>query len=286
MNLKKPFYILILLSIFSIVSCLTENAEDKFIANGQFEQKKFFDDHVLTILESKCNSCHDYHNSPSSEYRSFEKTSGNINNILKRVNDANPINIMPPTDASPLSISEVQSLVEFKNLLDEGFTDLRVTLNWTAFKFPGFNTRAAVYGSFNEISWIASPGTTIYDKLKNSELNIFTNSVNVGGSTVKSETLRDHFFRHLQPVIHCSIHTLDQEIAVAKVIINGIEQQLILNISMEDNTLRLHGVLEDLGYFDTDIAFDNLELVCGDLHQNTVWPDVEVELIIENYDKL
>ena len=283
----KPI-ILIITAISFCFSCKKENVQTKYVVKGNAEAKAYFDENIHPILESKCNSCHNYHNTSSTKYITFEKTSGNIHDIIKRI--GSPINSekMPPVSQTPLSQMEINQFFDFENLLRDQSEDLKINLKWTAFKFPIFDDRAGVSGTFENLVWVLKENNSnsIYEKLEHAELSIFTSSVRIGSGELKTKNVKDHFFAHLMPIIHCEIIEIDEISATVMVLLNGISQNITMTTHIEGNMFELVGEIEDLSVFNTDIAFSMLDAICGSYHQEYVWPDVKLELSILNFDEL
>lgn len=284
---NKQYLIWISFLFLIFFACVKEDAQSKYSAAIDAEQLIFFEEQIFPILESKCNTCHDYHNTLSSEYTTFEKTAGNIENILGRISSGVDLDAMPPPSSEQLTISEIQQFKTFRDLLKNTSTDLKINFKWTAFKYPSFNDRVAVRGTFDKMNWfINEDASNIYDKLDGAELIILTSSVNLGGSELRSTNVREYFFSKLTPTIHCKILSINTEYAIVSITMNGINRAVSLDISIDENAFNLSGTILDLHEFNLSSAFDSLDEVCGIYHDNFVWPDIKLELSIENFDKL
>ncbi len=167
--------------------------------------------------------------------------------------------------------------------------NLKVSLEWTAFKFPLFEDRVGVSGSFDSFEYsLTRSASNILDQLEDSEITIFTNSANVGNDDTKTSNVGKYFFPYFTPQIDCKVINIDHESAEIAISINEITQHVILNVALdeENSMLKLSGSIEDLRTFGAQTAFAKLNEACGIFHDGFVWPDVAINVTIENYNLL
>tara|TARA_B110000211_G_C14054485_1_gene542694 strand:- start:99 stop:956 length:858 start_codon:yes stop_codon:yes gene_type:complete len=272
---------------FLLISCDKSSADVKFADNSNAEASEFFRTTVLPILESKCNSCHNYHNSTSTAYKTYNKTVGALDDIISRTHSIVGSVVMPPLNEPSLTSTELESFLELKDMLKTDTKDLEVDLKWTAYKFPGLSTRAGVSGSFSNYNWnLKNTSDSVLTILKGAELSIFTNSVNVGGDSLKNSNLSNHFFAYMSSVIYCEVISIDSTQALISIEMNHIKNDVLFDVTFSNNELSIDGVLNDLNFYDSSSAQLELDKVCGVAHQGILWPDVALHLTILNYDKL
>lgn len=167
--------------------------------------------------------------------------------------------------------------------------NLKVSIEWTAYKFPAFDARVGVSGSFESFEYILTGNSSnIINQLGDSEIKILTNSVNVGDSSTKTSNIAEHFFPYFAPHIDCKVISIDEESAEIAITINEVTKQVIFAVELdeENRTVKMSGGIEDLMVFGAQTAFSKLNEVCGVFHDGFVWPDVSINVTIENYDLL
>ncbi len=164
-----------------------------------------------------------------------------------------------------------------------------ISIEWTAFKFPSFEDRVGVTGSFDSFEYRLTQNTdNILDQLNKSQLTISTNSVNIGNSDTKTSNVNLHFFSYFTSHIDCQIINIDHKNAEISISINGITRHYIFEVEIdkEKRNLVISGGIENLMVFGAQKAFVKLNEVCGIFHEGFVWPDVAINVRIENYDLL
>ncbi len=278
-------------------SCIKENIEDKFFSES-VAAREYYLTNVLPVLNSKCFSCHNYHNSSATKYDTYAKAAAVAGEMASRTSSAHANTVMPPLSAQPLSKEEKQVFEQFYQLLkgDDGSSkslagneskEYAVLISWTAYKFPDSLSRVGVSGSFDNIfiNYKNKHPANIYELLTDAEIMINTNSVNIGNDSVKSYNVRNHFFSYFTPVIYGRVIDLNAASKKAEVrfTMNGISQQVTFDmIEMKEN-LVFSGSINDIRHFNAQPALDALQEVCGEFHQNKLWPDISIKAEIKNY---
>ena len=278
---------------FAFLSCESENVEEKFF--GDAPGKEHYNLNVAPLLDAKCFSCHTYHNTPTTRYDTYLSAAGAIDQIVTRVTATNA-SIMPPVGGgTPLTAQEIEILKEFQRQVSEDMQpsdELELKLEFTAYKYPNFDDRDGVGGTFNEIyySYKHEEANDIYSYLTDAEITITTSSVNLANNDpLRSGNVRENFFSVFTPVIHCKVLSISQsdKKAMVEISMNNFTRQVDFNI--EDNGMDIHfrGKLDDIiNDWGAMPALEKLAEVCGDYHEGKVWPDVDLEMSILNYEKL
>ena len=289
------FSVVAFLSVALFQSCVEENIEEKFFSESEAAREYYFTN-VLPILEQKCFSCHNYHNSSNTKYDTYAKASAVAEDMASRTSSGNPNTVMPPPSAEPLTQEEKQVFQQFYQLVkgdqliagDEN-ADYAVSVSWTAYKFPDSLNRVGVSGTFDKI-FVTSEhkdATNIYEFITDAEIMIKTNSVNIGDDSLKSYNVRNHFFSYFAPVIYGRVMEVDVQSkkAAVKFTMNGISQHVLFDINEVNEDFVFTGRIKDIGYFNAQAALDALQKVCGEHHQNKVWSDIYLKAEIKNYKK-
>ncbi|MEW7278204.1 hypothetical protein ABW636_06380 [Aquimarina sp. 2201CG1-2-11] len=267
-----------------IVGCSSDTEEDlRGEEKINKEAKIFYQNNLKSIIDTKCISCHEYHQIGSSRYDSYEKIKPVIHEILDRI-ETKSINMMPPADAKQLTMEEKlvfrQFLETLTSIADED-TDNKIQIKWTAYKYPDFDNRVSVSGNFDEISYTFNEnyGDVPIDIIKDAEVIIKTETVNVGNNEERSKNIR-HFFSFFTPTISGKVKKYNTESAYINFEMNGIEQEVIFAITINDSELLLKGVIPDMSFFNWQNAYDELNKICGEQHQNKLWNDIAIEVVI------
>ena len=304
MNIRKQKFwcfssVAIFLSLVFSQGCVEENVEEKFL-NESVVAKEYYFTNVLPVLNSKCFSCHTYHTSSGTRYDTYAKAAAVAEEMARRTSSNNPAIAMPPPSAEPLTEEEKQAIQQFlqlvkgsdENAIDtagEDSQDYGISVSWTAYKFPDFQSRVGVTGTFDElfITYKKKEAADIYEFLTEAEIMIPTNSTNVGNDPLKSANVINHFFSYFTPVIHGQVIGIDapSKKAIVKFTINGLSQEVIFDMEEIEEDLVFTGKIEDIGYFNTKTALDALQRVCGEYHQDKVWPDISLRAEIKNFRK-
>lgn len=291
MTRKRLYIIYCSLWTFSLFtcfqSCKNENVEAKFYRKSD-AGKEYYLNHVYPILINKCFSCHNYHNSESNRYDTFSKAAANAEEMANRTNIANA-NMMPPVSWEPLTEEEKEVFKNFYELVEGGAVsqDYKVSISWTAYKFPDSLNRVAVTGTFDDIfvNYKNEDAADIYDYLQGAEAIINSSSVNTGNDQLKNVNLRNYFFSMFSPVIYCRVTDVnpDMKTATVNVTMNRISHDIRFEISEQNEDLVFIGTISNLNHFDSQAAIDSLQKACGAYHKNTIWPDISLKAEIKNY---
>ena len=304
MNIRKRNFwcfssVAVFLSLVFSQGCVEENIEEKFLGES-LAAKEYYSTNVLSVLNSKCFSCHTYHTSPGTRYDTFIKAAAVAEEMAKRTSSDNPAIVMPPPSATPLTEEEKQAIQQFLQLVKgaeessldtvgEESQDYGVNVSWTAYKFPEFKSRVGVTGTFDElfITYKKKEAADIYEFLTQAEILIPTNSTNIGNDPLKSANVINHFFSFFTPVIHVQVMDIDLSTkkAEVKITINGLSQVVLFDMEEAEEDLIFTGKIEDIGYFNANTALDALQRVCGEYHQDKVWSDISLKAEIKNFRK-
>lgn len=289
------FSVAVFLSIALFQSCVEENIEEKFFSESEAAREYYFAN-ILPILDQKCFSCHNYHNSSATKYDRYSTASSVAEDMASRTSSGNPNTVMPPPSAEPLSEEEKQVFQQFYQLVignqliaGNESADYAVVVSWTAYKFPDSLSRVGVSGTFDHVhfTYENKDATNIYEFITDAEIMIKTNSVNIGDDSLKSYNVRNHFFSFFTPVIYGRVMEVDAQSkkAAVKFTMNGISQHVLFDIKEINEDLVFTGRIKDIGYFNAQAALNALQKVCGEYHQNKVWSDIYLEAEIKNYKK-
>jgi hypothetical protein len=207
--------------------------------------------------------------------------------------DANTL--MPPRSAAVLTEAEKAVFRTFYEQLQEPVArlqpiqnpDYQVVLTWTAYKFPDSVNRIGVSGTFDKIyiNYKTTQAASIYDYLQDCEIIINTSTANIGNDPVKNNNIRNHFFRFFTPVIHGQVLNVNEHTkkATVRFTLNGIAREVLFSIAEVNKDLIFTGTLPDINAFGAQPALNALQTVCGELHQNKVWPDISLRAEIKNF---
>lgn len=293
------FSVAVFLSVALFQSCVEENIEEKFLNESEVA-REYYLKKVLPILGQKCFSCHNYHNSSNTKYDSFLKASVVAEDLASRTSSENRNTVMPPPSSTPLTEEEKQTIQQFVRLVkgadksskettEESRKGYGVSISWTAYKFPDFSDRVGVSGTFEEffIIYKKKEAADIYEFLNEAEILIPTNSTNIGNDPLKSANVINHFFSYFTPVIHAQLISLDAPSKMAKVrfTINGLTQEVLFLMEEIEEDLVFTGQIQDIRYFNAKPALDVLQGVCGEFHQDKLWPDISLKAEIRNFRK-
>lgn len=281
------FSFFILSTFVFLQSCKQENVEAKFFG-GPGAGKEYYLKHVYPILTNKCFSCHNYHNTESNRYDTYSKAAANAKEMADRTHATNA-NRMPPVSWAPLTEEEKEIFKSFYELVEGGSVsqEYKVSMTWTAYKYPDSLNRAAVTGTFDDIfiNYKNGDADNIYQHLEGAEAIINSSSVNTNNDELKNFNLRNYFFSLFSPVIYCKVRDIsaDKKRAIVNVTMNKISHDITFEISEQNESLLFTGTISDLTLFNCEAAIDSLQKVCGAHHKNTIWPDISLRAEVRNY---
>ena len=299
---KRIYWCFFSVAVFLVTllqSCKEENVEDLFLSE-QVAAKSYYLTNVLPILDSKCFSCHTYHASSGTRYDTYAKAAAVAEEMASRTSSAHPNTIMPPPSANFLTEEEKRGFQQFFQLVKgsggsskatagDDSQDFGVAISWTAYKFPDFTSRVGVSGTFDKtyITYKEKEAADIYEFLTEAEILIPTNSANVGNDSLKSSNVKNHFFSYFTPVIHGRVMAIDSSSKKARVkfTMNGLSQEVTFEMEEVKEDLVFSGLIQDIGYFNSQAALDALQRVCGEYHQDKVWPDISLRAEIKSFRK-
>jgi len=262
--------------------CTSDRADELYAVNDEAAQR-FYVSTLKSVVDNKCISCHTYHLEGSNRYDTYEKLRSNIVQIIARINSQSNI-VMPPKEATRLTVVEKDNFKDFLDLLNSDIEvkdTPRVKIVWTAYKYPDFDNRVGVSGTFDELREIVLNENfkTPIDILK----NVNTSSVNVGNESERTGNVSS-FFKAFTPDIIGNVISYTKDEAVINFRMNTIEEQVTFNVILEENRIILKGKIPNMNSFNWKKAYDVLESVCGEYHQNKLWEDVDIsiEILLEN----
>lgn len=164
-----------------------------------------------------------------------------------------------------------------------------IQIGWTAYKYPEFTERVGVSGTFeNHEVFFLNESENILDKLTYAEISIPTNSVKVGNDTTRTDNVYNFFFKYFTTNIKGRINSINETEAIIAITINGTTQHIPFSVSLDKDkyNIILTGRIEDINPFGAAIAFYKLNDACGAVHNDFVWPDVDIEILVNNYKLL
>jgi hypothetical protein len=262
------------------IGCVSEITENIYVSND-VEAKEFYNQSLKPIIDSKCLSCHIYHIEGANRYDSYEKTKSNIIQMSGRINATSNI-VMPPANSIALSIDEINAFQEFLTILNSNEIESsdKVKINWTAYKFPDFDSRAPVSGTFDEINFsLNNDYVNPEDILKDAIVTVKTGSVNVGDDADKIQNV-SVFFSNFTPEIKGTIVSYTETSALINFTMNFIMQEISFDIIKEVDKIILSGEISDMNIFNWQEGYNALDLLCGDYHQDKVWEDIKLRIEI------
>ncbi|WP_298496643.1 hypothetical protein [uncultured Algibacter sp.] len=264
-------------------ACTSNHAEELYPTNDT-EAKLYYETTLKPVIDTKCISCHVYHTEGANRYDSYEKTKSNISQMLERINATTNI-VMPPADQEQLSTEEKNSFKTFLNILqsDSPQDDNPIKVNWTAYKYPDFDNRAGVSGTFDSvISYnLNDSAVNLIDLLNGANVLIDASSVNVGNETERTQNVAS-FFNAFTSQISGIVDNYNEENAWITFSMNGISQQVVLDVILESNKIILNGKIPDLNVFNWENAYNVFNTICGEYHENKLWEDVKISIEISN----
>lgn len=168
-------------------------------------------------------------------------------------------------------------------------TEATIEIGWIAYKYPVFEERVGVSGTFNdyEIGFI-NKSEDIIEKLTYAEISIPTSSVMVGDHETRTSNVYNYFFKYFTTRIRGRINSIDETEAMVAITINGITQNIPFSVSIDKAKCNIvfNGSIENINPFGAEIAFNRLNEVCGEFHNDFVWSDIDIEILVANYDLL
>lgn len=266
-----------------LMGCTSENAEDLYPTNDEVAQA-FYENTLKSIIEEKCISCHIYHLEGTNRYDTYDKTKAAIGIMLERIRK-NDNTVMPPPDSKALTQDEKEAFAKFIDLLNTTTEEKEqqvVAIEWTAYKYPIFEQRVGVSGSFKKISYELNDNfENPLDILDTAKVVITTESVNVGDNPERASNV-GQFFKNFTPTIAVNIISYTDSQAIISITMNQITQEVLLDLqySEAEKKIELSGKIPDLSLFNWENGYNALEEVCGVYHQNKVWPDVDIKAVI------
>ncbi len=265
-----------------LTGCVSENAEELFPTND-VAATAIYDSSLKSIIENKCINCHVYHLEGTNRYDTYEKTKSSIGQMLERINATSNIS-MPPDESPQLTEEEKLVFLDFFNVLnsdDDSEDDDEIKLTFTAYKYPIFEERVGVSGTFRNIQYqLNEDYTEPIHMLQDATVNIETSLIDLDGPEgLRTMNIKNHFFAFFSPSITGQVISYNETEAIISFTMNNNTHDVNFNVSIEDDKLVLKGTIDDLNLFNWTDAYDELEVVCGELHENKVWPDLDLEVV-------
>lgn len=176
-------------------------------------------------------------------------------------------------EESSTSIEKVEEKVESK----EEKQDLKVTLEWTAYKF---DDKTAVKGSFTDFDVAYNKeGETPEEKFSNLKFSINKESSSTDDAA-RDKTITENFFLNLKGDIHGSLGELKDGEVETTITLNGKTVTKTFAYEIKDNLLHFKGEIDIIKDFMADTAFGALHEACAVLHANKTWTDVAIDVSI------
>ncbi|NQY28545.1 MAG: YceI family protein [Flavobacteriaceae bacterium] len=271
------FFLLPILCLL-FINCTSESTEELYVRNDS-AAKIEYNSRLKTIIGNKCISCHDYHLEGTNRYDTFEKTKSAISEMMARIYSTSNTT-MPPEDSSELTFEEKLVFEDFYNALNNVETEA-FAVTWTAYKYPDFNNRTPVSGTFDDIDYQLNDNySNPIDILENATVTVNTSSVNVGGNEEKTQNTA-YFFSFFSSDIVGVVNSYTEQNALISFTMNGLEQEVEFDVTIEAGKLILNGSVPDMNFFNWQNAYDELATVCGEYHQQKVWEDITVKIEIK-----
>lgn len=261
--------------LFTLLSgCFSESAESLYEKNDALA-KVIYHAQLKSTIENKCISCHVFHLEGTNRYDNYDKTKSSIAQIIARIN-INDNSVMPPASADQLTQEETLQFEAFYNALYGNDSKDKVSVTWTAFKYPDFLNRAPVSGTFDDLSYKLNQNySDPIDILSHATITIETASVNVGDNAVKTNNV-GVFFNFFSDQITGTVDSYTDQKALITFNMNSITQQLAFDVTIQSDKIILEGRIPDLNFFNWQSAYHEFDLVCGEFHQHKLWEDVSV----------
>lgn len=277
---KKIISIIGILFTIIVTGCTEDSAEGLYPTNDA-EASAFYESNLKPVIEEKCISCHVFHLEGTNRYDTFEKTKSSIAQMLARINSNTNI-IMPPADSAQLTEEEKETFEEFLNILTSNdVDDSKIDVVWTAYKYFVFEDRGPVSGNFDTIEYTFNETpVNPEDILKDAEILIDATSVNVGDDAEKTSNVKMFFSFFTSEIVGKVISYSDSE-ATIEFTMNGVSIEVTLDVVLETDQLTLKGSIPDMSLFNWQEGYDALNSVCGEYHENKVWPDIDIEAKIK-----
>lgn len=277
---KKIISIIGILFTIIVTGCTEDSAEGLYPTNDA-EASAFYESNLKPVIEEKCISCHVFHLEGTNRYDTFEKTKSSIAQMLARINSNTNI-IMPPADSAQLTEEEKETFEEFLNILTSNdVDDSKIDVVWTAYKYFVFEDRGPVSGNFDTIEYTFNETpVNPEDILKDAEILIDATSVNVGDDAEKTSNVKMFFSFFTSEIVGKVTSYTDSE-ATIEFTMNGVSIEVTLEVVLETDQLTLKGSIPDMSLFNWQEGYDALNSVCGEYHENKVWPDIDIEAKIK-----
>ncbi|KAA5825719.1 YceI family protein [Algibacter amylolyticus] len=282
MRYNRIVFLIAIVQLCLFTSCTSNHADELYPSNDA-EAKVYYETTLKSVIDNKCISCHLYHTEGANRYDSYEKSKSNISQMLERINATTNI-VMPPADQEQLTEDEKNSFKTFLDILQsETPQGNPIKVTWTAYKYPDFDNRAGVSGTFNTvISYnLNSTAENLIDLLNGANVVIDASSVNVGNEPERTQNVAS-FFNAFTAQISGTVDSYNNENAWVTFNMNGISQQVVLNVSLETNKIILDGTIPDLNVFNWENAYNVFNAICGEYHENKLWEDVKISIEISN----
>lgn len=277
----SAYKLIIVLGLLVMTGCTSEQADVEYPVNDAAAQE-YYTTTLKQVIDNKCISCHIYHIEGNNRYDTYEKTKSNIVQMVSRISSTSNT-VMPPADAVQLTQEESESFQTFLALLsvnEEEVPAARIQIEWTAYKYPDYDNRAGVSGTFDEISYELNENAIApIDLLDNAKVTVNTSSVNVGNESERTTNVGT-FFSAFTPDIIGDVISYDNNEVTILFEMNGITATETFDVVVNEDSLVLSGSIPDMNIFDWQLGYDALNSVCGDYHENKVWEDIDVTIVI------
>lgn len=155
-----------------------------------------------------------------------------------------------------------------------------VEVKWTAYKTTD---KIAVSGVFKEVNLSNENGNSIDELIDGLAFSIPVSSI-FSNNADRDSKLQQFFFGVMgqTELLSGALNAPDSGMVVSSITMNTIKEQIQLSYSVEQDTVKLSGVL-DLNKWNGQEAIESINKACFDLHKGAdgvskTWNDVQVDI--------
>ncbi|WP_419678274.1 YceI family protein [Aliarcobacter lanthieri] len=151
-------------------------------------------------------------------------------------------------------------------------------VKWTGYKLA---SKVGVSGTFNKINFDIKKSDNLSEFLKSSKVKIESNSLESNDPTRNSNITSTLFSLASANFIEGEISSVDEKnkILILDVIMNGIKNSTTMAYEINDESIVAKGVIDILD-FDMKKSYEAFTKICGALHENVSYSDVNIEFTI------
>ncbi|QKF58744.1 YceI family protein [Aliarcobacter lanthieri] len=151
-------------------------------------------------------------------------------------------------------------------------------VKWTGYKLA---SKVGVSGTFNKINFDIKKSDNLSEFLKSSKVKIESNSLESNDPTRNSNITSTLFSLASANFIEGEISSVDEKnkTLILDVIMNGIKKSTTMTYEINDESIVAKGVIDILD-FDMKKSYEAFTKICGALHENVSYSDVNIEFTI------